>query len=282
MSLYAQKILVLNSNDTISKYQETISSFKQEFKQPYTVFNISNKSEQIIKEYLYDEYPDIVYAVGVKAYQYAHEYLPEKDIYFSSIVNWKRLNKSYNTYGVSNELHSSMHLTLIKSIFSKVKNIGIIYSDYTSDIIEDFKSNAEPLNVNIIPYKINKSNINNESFNILLNKVDSIILIPDPILLNQQNNVKKLFNNAKSKKIALFAYHQLFLEYGALLSIAIDNPTTGRQIANMIQNNINKNVRIDRIQYPAGTKLIFNKKEALLQNVFFNKNITPLVNEIIE
>lgn len=276
ISLYAQKVLVLNSNNSIVKYKETVDAFTKEFNKPFTILDISNKSENMVKEYLYDEYPDIVYTVGAKAYQYAYKYLPEKNIYFSSIVNWKRLKHNNNTYGVSNELHSSMHLTLIKSIFTNIENIGIIYSNYTHNIVDDFQISSESLNINIVPLKINRKTIELEPFTDLINNVDAIIVIPDPILLNKQEVVKKLFNNSKKSGKAIFAYHEVFLKYGAVLSISIDNPTTGRQIANMIQNNNNN------IQYPAGTKVIFNKKEAILQNILFNKNIGSFVNQVIE
>ena len=175
-----------------------------------------------------------------------------------------------------------MHLTLIKSIFSKIKNIGIIYSNYTKDIIVDFKNSAKALNINIIPYKIRKNNLKDESFTDLLTKVDSVIIIPDPILLKKQTLVKRLFHNARKENVALFAYHKLFLKYGAILSISIDNPTTGRQIANMIQDRKNQNNKNNTIQYPAGTKVIFNRKAALKQNIFFEKDILPLINEVIE
>jgi len=282
ISLYGQKVLVLNSNDTVVKYKETIDAFSKEFKEPFLLYNIANKSDNTIKEYLYDEYPDVIYTVGAKAYQYAYEYLPEKEIYFSTIVNWKRLMKAEHTNGVSNELHSGMHLTLIKSIFSDVKNIGVIYSVYTKDIVKDFQINSQSLDINIVPYKIDNTTINEESFHMLLNKVDAIIVIPDPVLLNKQAIVKKLFHTSKKRKKAIFAYHELFLDYGALLSISIDNPTTGRQIARMIQNDTKTNNKKYSVKYPAGTKVIFNKKEALNQNILFNKNITSLVNEIKE
>lgn len=281
ISLYAQKVLVLNSNNHIIKYEETVVAFTKEFNKPFRILNISDKSEKEIEEYLYDEYPDIIFAVGAKAYQYAYKYLPEKKIYFSSIVNWKRLKRTKNTYGVSNELHSGMNLTLIKSIFENVKNIGIIYSDYTENIVEDFKMNSKSLDLNIVPYKVNIKTVNQESFNSLINNVDAIIMIPDPVLLNQQATVKRLFYNSKKRKVGIFSYHEVFLQYGALLSISIDNPTTGRQIASMIQNN-KSNQNTNTVKYPAGTNVIFNKKEAMIQNILFNKNIRSLVNKVIE
>jgi len=277
LSLHAEKVLVLNSNNTIAKYKETVDSFSKEFKGPFKTMDVSKQKENTIKEYLYTEYPDTIYAVGAKAYQYAFEYLPEKNIFFSTIVNWKRLKRNEKSYGISNELHSSMNLTLIKSIFTDIEKIGIIYSKYTKDIVEDFQQSSQPLNIQIIPYKIEKNNIEEESFQTLINDVNAIFIIPDPILLAKQNVVKKLFQASKSKSTSIFAYHPVFINYGAVLSISIDNPTTGRQIAAMINNKA-----YNQSQYPAGTKVIFNKKAAIEHKIKFDPNITSLVNEVIE
>ena len=35
-----------------------------------------------------------------------------------------------------------------------LKQIGIIYSKYTKNIVDDFQQNAQSLNIKIIPYKI--------------------------------------------------------------------------------------------------------------------------------
>ncbi|MGB5866566.1 MAG: ABC transporter substrate binding protein [Arcobacteraceae bacterium] len=277
--LHAQKILILNSNNQIKKYQETIDAFQKEFEQPFEVYDISDKSSETIKEYLYSEYPDIVYTVGVKAYQYANKYLSEKDIYFSNIVNWKRLPITSRTFGVSNELHSNMQLTLIKSIFSDIKNIGMIYSDYTKDIFEESQVTAATLGINIIGHKVDKDTVHNKEYQKLFKNIDALMLISDPILLNDEKRVIELFQTSQLAQKPIFAYHELFIKYGAILVISVDNPTSGRQIANMITTS---SPLMDYIQYPAGTKIIFNKKQAIKNKIKFNPDSLFMINEVIE
>lgn len=277
--LNAQKVLVLNSNNQIKKYQETVDSFSKEYTQPFTVYDISDKSSQEIKEYLYNEYPDVVYTVGVKAYRYAHEYLSEKDIYFSNIVNWKRLPVTTKTFGIANELHSNMQLTLIKSVFNDIHTIGMIYSDYTKDVYEDLKHSAHSLGLDLVGHKLNSKEIKNETLNKLFHSIDALMLIADPVLLNDEKTVLNLFSKSQEFKKPIFAYHELFIKYGAILVISVDNPTSGRQIANMITNN---NELINKVQYPAGTKVIFNKKKAIENKIKFNPDSLFIINEVIE
>lgn len=279
--LQAQNILVINSSTEVEKYKETIEAFSKSFNKPFKTLDISSKSQDSIKEYLYAEYPDIVYAVGAKAYQYANKYIPEKKIYFSSIVNWKRLHVNNERFGISNELHSGMQLTLIKSIFSGIKTIGVIYSQYTEDVVVDFTQNAKMLGINIVSKKVNKNSIKNEKFDDIVKQSEATMLISDPTFLNDEKAVENLFESSKKYKKPIFAYHELFIKYGAVLAISIDNPTIGRQISAMIQSNI-KGEEIKKIQYPAGTKVIFNKQVATQMDLKFSKNISFIATEVIE
>ena len=62
---------------------------------------------------------------------------------------------------------------------------------------------------------------------------------------------------------------------------SVDNPTTGRQIATMIQSSINKE-ELEKIHYPVGTKVIFNKRDVNKIGINFSDNIAFIANEIIE
>nr|MDA3908454.1 ABC transporter substrate binding protein [Sulfurimonas sp.] len=224
---------------------------------------------------------DTVYAIGAKAYQYANQYIPEKKIYFSSIMNWKRLDMSGERYGISHELNAEMHLTLIKSIFSNIKTIGIVYSNYTEDVANDFVIEAQSLGITISLHKFSKSSIIDEDFGNILSKTEAMIIMPDPILLSDDNIVKNLFKLSKKYKKPIFAYHELFIKYGAALITSVDNPTIGRQVATMI-NSATKTDANQQIFYPAGTKVIFNKKIVLNLEIGFNEQVTSVMAEVVE
>ena len=278
VSMYAQKVLLINSNTNIEKYKSVENSFKKSFNKPFETIDISKMSKEEIKEYLYDEYPDVVYSIGVKAYQYTNLYIPEKTIFFSSIINYKRLNLQNNRFGVSNELHAGMNLTIIKSLFFDIKKLNIIYSKYTQDLYESFKENAKKLGVEIIGEKLfNSSSLNVDKLNIS----DGLILLPDPILLKDENRVYELFRKIKQLKKPIFAYDKLFLDYGATLAISAHNPTIGNQIALMIGSHL-KNSDFNNIQIPAGTEVIFNKKVADKLELKYNEFAISVVDKVIE
>lgn len=279
--LEAQSILVINSNPDVKKYTEAVDEFGKTFNMPFKTLDISHKSNREIRKYLYDEYPDIVYAVGAKAYQYANEYIPEKEIYFSSIVDWKKLSLKNNRYGVSNELHSGMQLTLAKSIFNNIKTIGVINSKYTQNLVNDLRQDAEALGITILSVKIDEDSVKSIRFDESIKQCDAMMIIPDPLFINDEEAVEAVFKISNEYKKPVIAYHELFIKYGATLVMSVDNPTIGRQIAAMMMSNI-KNDTIERIQYPAGTNIVFNKKEAALIGVEFSPDISSIATEIIE
>jgi putative tryptophan/tyrosine transport system substrate-binding protein len=279
--LQAQTVLVINSNSQVKRYTEAIDEFSKTFNKPFNTLDISTMSGSEIKKYLYDEYPDIVYVVGAKAYQYANEYIPEKEIYFSSVVDWKKLTPNTNRYGISNELHSGMELTLIKSIFSNIKTIGVLHSRYTQNIVDDLSHEAEQMGIKINAVKIDENSLKSVKFDDAIKESDAILVISDPLFLNDEAAVLNLFAASKIDKKPVIAYHELFIKYGATLVLSADNQTIGRQIGTMIESNMN-HVPIEKIHYPAGTNIVFNKKEALLSGVEFNPEVSSIATEILE
>jgi ABC-type uncharacterized transport system substrate-binding protein len=278
ISLQADKLLILNSNAQIEKYKSVQKAFIENYKGDFKTLDLSKVSKKQIKEYLYDEYPDTVYAIGTKAYSYANTFIPEKTIFFSSIVNYKRFDIEQNRYGVSNELHSGMHLTIIKSLFSNIGSLGIIYSEYTKDLFENFKRNASSIGLKIKGQKISKnSSIDKE----VLDQTDALLMIADPILLKNKNNVIEIFKQMKILKKPIFAYHELFIKFGASLVISAHNPTIGAQVASMIKQFEAKK-DFPKIQIPMGTNVIFNKKTADALGLEYNEQALSVVNKVIE
>lgn len=279
--LNAQSILVINSNPKTKKYAEAIEEFSQEFNAPFDILDISNKNDIQIREALYTIYPDIIYAVGSKAYSYASEYLPEKPIYYSSLAGWNTVHAKQNRFGIFDELPLSVQITLLKAIFTDLKSIGVVYSRYTEKVMNDLIDEGKIFNINIIPLPIDGASSDKINFEPLVSQSDILLVIPDPLFLEDEHVVKKFFETADHDHKPVIAYHELFIKYGAVLSISADNPTIGRQIASMIQNYDPHNPE-SSIQYPAGTRIILNKPQAVKIDMHFDPILWSFVSETVE
>lgn len=278
IALYSETILLMNSNGKIERYKSMENAFSKAIKQDFIRIDISQMSQNQIKEYLYDEYPDIVYAIGTKAYQYAAKYIPEKKIFFSSIVNYKRLKIGKKCFGVSNELHTGMKLTLMKSLLNKNKTISLIYSRYTKNIYESFKEEAKHVGIKVIGQQIDEDSVFDMP---KLQSADAFVMIADPVLLKDEKKVRGLFDSLKNAKKPIVAYHPLYIKYGAVLILSVDISTVGRQVASMIQSDMRGNA-FSPIQMPIGTKVIFNEGLAKRMKLHYNKSALGIVNKVIK
>lgn len=276
--LFAKEILVLNSNAQVEKYDLLQKEFEKDFKGSHKVLDIGNMNVKEVKEYLYDEYPDIVFAIGAKAYKVANKFIPEKEIFFSGIINYKRLGISKKRYGVANEVYPGMKLTLASSFFGNMKKIAIVYSSYTQELFKEYKAIGSKMGLEIIGQKIDKdTKIDKKK----LLQSDGFILTSDPILLKDKEILLGLLKTLQENKKVIIAYHELFLQYGASFIVKVDDPTIARQISSMIRQNLAKN-GFEHIQNPMGTEVIFNKKLADSLGIEYNGFALSIVNKVIE
>lgn len=276
--LHAETILVMNSNAKVTRYSQMEKSFKKHIDTKIQHVDIAKMSKKEVKEYLYKVYPDVIYAIGTKAYQYAYNFVPEKKIFFSSIVSYKRLHMNKNIFGVANELHTGMRLTLIKSLLSKTKSLSLIYSRYTKDIYKSFEEEAKNVGIEITGQMIGDDDV--FDMQKILNS-DAFMMIADPILIKNESKIKALFKEMKRSKKPVIAYHKAYINYGAMLVLSVDTMTIGKQVASMMYSE-KVGALHQRIQVPIGSEVIFNEGLAKRMGVYYNKSALDIVNKVIE
>lgn len=279
------KVLLINSDARVEKYKVAQEEFTSALSREVRAISLDDTKLKAadIENLLYDEYPDLVYCIGSKAYLVAHRFISEKDIVFSSMVNWQRLPVTRNTYGVSGELHSGMQMTLFRYIFPKVKKIGILYSEqYNSQWFDKTRAEAQDMGIEIIGRSISESKQTMNALQDLMPKIDAVWLISDPLIMGDKENLMELFKACGAKKLPVFSYQDILIDYGALLVVSVDEPTIGRQAAG-IANEILAVGKIDeKVQYPAGSHIILNLKRVKEYGLQYNEAALSAVNQIVE
>jgi putative ABC transport system substrate-binding protein len=279
------KVLLINSDATVEKYRVAQEEFKKTYSRPVLEINLDDKKWEVpdVEDLLYDEYPDLVYCIGSKAYFIANRFVSEKDIVFSSIVNWQRLPVTKKTYGVSSELHSGMQMTLFRYIFPEVKKIGVLYSEqYSSQWFNDARAEAREMGIEIIGKHISESKQSINALKELMPKVDALWLISDPLIMTDKENLKEVFKVCEAKKVPVFSYHDIFVEYGAVLIVSVDDPTIGRQAAGIATEALSVGKMDEKVQYPAGSHIILNLKKVKEYDLQYNEEALSVVNQIVE
>lgn len=279
------KVLLINSDARVEKYKVAQEEFTSALSREVQAISLDDTKLKAadIENLLYDEYPDLVYCIGSKAYLVAHRFISEKDIVFSSIVNWQRLPVTKKTYGVSGELHSGMQMTLFRYIFPKMKKIGILYSDrYNSQWFNKTRAEAQEMGIEIIGRSISESKQTINAFKELMAGIDALWLISDPLIMGDKEKLMELFKACDAKKLPVFSYQDIFIDYGALLVVSVDEPTIGRQAAGMATEILSLGKIDEKVQYPAGSHIILNLKKVKEYGLHYNEAALSAVNQIVE
>jgi putative ABC transport system substrate-binding protein len=279
------KILVINSDSSVEKYEAAQMEFKSAITYSTIDVNLGEKEWKLqeIEDLLYDEYPDLVYCIGTKAYVAANRFLSEKNIVFSSIINWKRLPVNKRTFGISNELPSEMEIMLFRYIFPGLRKIGVLYSEeYNGEWVNQAGAQAKEMGVEIIGYVVDESKQAVSALKESLPNIDALWLISDPVILSDRQVLMQLFSECDAGKKPVFSYQEAFAKQGAVLIVSVDNATIGRQAAKMAMDVLSGEEIDEKVQFPAGSQIIMNLNKVKEYGLEYNTDALASVNQLIE
>ena len=279
------KIMVINSNAAVDKYKTAQDEFTKSITMPVSEIDLGSTKLKLreIEDLLYDEYPDLVYCIGTKAYLLANKFISDRKIVFSSILNWQRLPMAQKTCGISNELNPEMQITLYRYIFPDPKRIGVLYSrKYNKHWFNEAEAAAKEMGVQIIGKSVSKKRDTIPELKELLKEIDTLWLISDPVVMPDKKTLLEVFRQCDASKIPILSYHDAFAEYGAMVVVSVDNPTTGRQAASISQEVLSSDVVKKAVQLPAGSHIFLNLKKANEYGLKYREMALSAVNTIIE
>ncbi|MCK5876166.1 MAG: hypothetical protein KAG43_00920, partial [Candidatus Marithrix sp.] len=277
----SEGILIINSDKSVKKYLK----IQQEFETELSEVKITeiNLAESSLTDNLSN--PLLVYAIGSKAYNQASTTFKNKPLIFSSMINWRRFDINSNTYGVALELPAEMQLFMYSYLFPDIHTLGVLYSEnHNSQWFELAVSQAEEVGLSLHGQAVSDTSKVSQELKKLLPKVDALWLISDPTILHNSNQVQQIFDITAAVKKPIFAYNTLFTKYGAILTIAADLPTMGRQAAYLAQSVLEQQVDTteEKIQLPAGSNVTLNLKKIREYDININHSALSSVENIIQ
>lgn len=276
----SNEILIINSNAGVEKYRMVQEEFKKTVSMPVREIDLAR--QDISGKKLTSDPADIVYCIGAKAYLLCNENIKNKPMVFSSIINWQRLSLSADAFGVSNELNARMPIYMFRSVFPEVKKIGVLYSrEYNLQWFENTAIQAKELEIELKGKTVSEKRNIMPSLKELTAGVQAIWLIPDPMVIPEKKYLYDILKTCHENRIPVFTYHSAFVRLGAVMSVAVDNPTIGRQVAGIAAEILSGKNPEDRVQFPAGSDITLDLKKAGEYGLKYNSNALGLVNNII-
>ena len=279
------KIMVINSNAAIDKYRTAQEEFTKSLSGPVIELDLGTEKlrPREIEELLYDQYPDLVYCIGTKAYLLANKFISDRNIVFSSIIDWHRLPRAPKTFGISNELNPEMQITLYRYMLPEIKHVGVLYSPkYNKHWFEEAEKAAKAMDFQLTGEPVSKKRNTLSHLKELLPKVDALWLISDPVILASKKTLTEIFEICDRQKIPILSYHPAFAEYGAMMVVSVNDATTGRQAAAMSQEVLAGDTVTRKVQMPAGSHIILNMNKADAYGLKYSSRALGAVNRIIQ
>jgi len=283
----SNKILIVNSEETVYRYEKIATEFKKVLQQnayQWNEFNLDShaNAEAELKQLIQQENPVLIYCIGTQAYSLVRNVAPHKKLLFSAAINWQRLNVGEGTYGVANELSSAQEISLLRYFFPTIKTIGLLYNDkFSREYVETIKKDASASGINIINKPINDAQEIGEALNEMLPKIDMFWIISDPVVLSSKESVQQIFQSAQQHKKPVYAYSDVYIEQGAVLAISADIATIGRQSAGLAMMVDQGKMPAGTVQSPAGSMVTLNKCALDALKLTFNQDALDSVNKIV-
>lgn len=284
--VYGANVLIINSDVGIEKYNIVQEEFIESVdglslsKMDLSREGLSNYS---IENQIYKLNPDIIYAIGTKAYMLSKRYADRKPIVFTSIINWLRLGLTPYSFGISNELHTGMQLMLFRMIFPKIDAIGLLYSkQYFSEWYRQAKIEANNVGIKIVGFPIKQTRHIVSDAESIMKDIDAFWLVSDPVVWSDTKILIGLLQTCEKNRKPVFSYHEALVKMGAVLVVSVDNPTVGRQAAEITETLLDGGKIDNQVQYPAGSHIILNMKKIIEYKMDYNEDALKYVNQIIE
>jgi len=281
-------VLILNTRQGVAKYDIVIEHFRQNISTPIKEYDLSSAhiTAKKLQSIFSKANHKLIYCVGSKACKDAFPYHKDKNIVFSSIINWQRIispEQSRQIFGVTNEFSSEMLLTLFRLFVPDINDIGIIYSQkYNQEWVEELKSHAKSIKINIFAQAISKRSAFYPTMINLLKKIKVFWLISDPVVMRNQKHFYEITYLCDKYHVPIFSYNSLFIERGITLTVSTDLPTIGRQAASIATDLLSDKILTNKIQYPAGSYISVNMSQVKKYHLTINQDAFGLINHIKE
>lgn len=278
-----KRILVINSHQSIERYQVAESVFVESMSDYATLpVNLENESKPI--EYLQDilnkQKFDAIYCIGAKALGSIDYLDPQVPVVYSAVLNWRRFKDRENFYGISSELSPQVQLTLLKYLLPDIKKVSVLYGEENQNLIRDAQAVSENLGIILNPQSVRSTHELSVFAQAALEETDALWLISDSSTLASQQNVAQLFKMTENKKVPVISYNSLFMDFGSIMSVVADLPTTARQAALLTMRLLENERPKELVQYPAGSRIIVDSKLVQKYGLTLNPESLDSIDEL--
>jgi len=282
-------IAVVKTTSERSQFNEVADNFTS---------TLMQKKGFIIKEYdlkkteaedlakdLQKSNTNLIYAIGDKAAANMTEYTKDIPIIFSMILNYKnpklKLNNSPKVAGISLEVPAEVTFMQMQMLIPNIKNVGIIYSDKSKEIVDAIVSKQTEFGININTLKIKSADDIEDAFDKLKKNSQALYIVADPAIYNK-DTIFMMIEKCKKNKMPFIAFSDNFVKAGALMSISPSYFAIGSQAASIAEKILIDKMSPDNVgvESPIGTFFVINSLTLTEIGITSNEDVLSFADKV--
>ncbi len=256
-------LLLLSAGDCC-RYQDALREIRSQLTLPLLRFDIKRQGIGSLHQML-AEAGDVVavIAVGSHAAEFARHHLAALPLFYTMVLNpSEKLQKAPHTAGIVLNRDPDRELNFLQDIQLNPLHIGTICSPEGGCewALRKLRHAVELRGMSLSV--LQRSSVQGliDDFPDFLADQDAVVLLPDQKGLTV-GAFRVIARYARNRRVPLLAPNDLFVHLGALMGIAVDPASMGRQTVALVKQwlEADKDFRF-RIYYPAKGKVVVNRK----------------------
>lgn len=231
-------ILIITDN-RINIHNSINELIRDEFKKNSNISVQTKHFQNIPTEQVYDKTTSLIITLGTKAavitatpsIPIINSLIAENSLPSSSVI-------ANNKYSIYLDQPIARQLSLINILLPSSKNIGVLTSNFSATKLPLLNIESKTLGLTLHAQSISKEKNLNRELNQLINNIDVLLALPDPVIHNRQN-IPFLLLSTYRYNIPVIGFSKSYVHAGAIAAIYSSTTQIAQQITELSLQVIN-------------------------------------------
>jgi putative ABC transport system substrate-binding protein len=228
----AHHILVVQGS-RVRPFEEAMRGFARAC--PHETFKIvvSESKGNEISEYLREEQPRLIVAVGADALEQVKQVRDVPIVYLMVLNPSQIAPEAKNITGVGMKPPLSQQLDLIRKALPSATKIGVLYDPTRlAPFVKRAIEASRPLGLELVTREVRSPREVPGALQRLRGDIDALWMLPDPCVVTPETTEFILLFSGENR-VPVITFSRKYVEMGALLALDIDPYDLGRQAGEM-------------------------------------------------
>ena len=228
----AHHILVIQST-RVKPYEEAFRGFSRACHHEAIRFVVSEGKENEIGDFIREEQPRLIVAIGADALEQVRQIRTIPIIYLMILNPSKIVPEAKNVTGVQMTPSPVQQVDLIRKALPNVSKVGVLYDpNNLSKFVRQAADAARPLGLELVTREVRAPREVPGALLRLRGEIDAFWMLPDPSVVSPETMEFFILFSGENR-IPLVSFSRKYVDMGALLALDTDPYDMGMQAGEM-------------------------------------------------